>query len=824
MAKSQKVSQAELSLTSIHGNITFSKSDVWAWVIVPNQQYEFLGNKEKLIQALELDSALSNLVVSDEKNIECHLIVSSRQFDAIDWIRNLDAVGTSHRAHPYNKEYLYNMYAHVENKVFREKIVLLGINIGKRNTYSATRAITPTAFDKVVDLVAASPVSDYISDKELTYWQEKAYPITTALEKSRIKADAANANDLAYIVRKNFYPSMPSPTQKDLAIGDHNSWGEGEVAALVDAQIENNPKYLKIIQDIEGEEYVGYRATLCFSKFPSAMDYPTWNPWVHMSSVLPFPVDFSLRFTLEPARKVRKLVNRKLKDFMDQDVNMRQAGGNSSIEMSEQIALGEELDYVLKKDTRPWVFGRYRMTVEAESVVELKERVQEVIDVYKAQDLVVTWPTGDQFSLLKESLPNDKVRVLSYFQQQELPIISTGVPAGTGTVGDKIVYEGGKKLGWIGPYIGHTVGSTTEPVFLSIHSAIDNNKAPGLAISGGPGGGKTFAALTITYQMVLDGVWTIYIDPKADAKAMKSLPGLENAHVVDLQYGNDGILDPFSIGENISKRLELAIETIILFMGGVDRITNAQNIALNDAVKVVGSYPNPSLSSVVDYLMEGASEDARSLGATLDTIRRLPHAGLCFSRNTGMNLRAEDGLTIITLLGLDLPGGDITPDRYTKGNQLAVAVMFLLTSFTRQLMLNAEKSHPKAIVVDEAWAITSTAQGAKLVNEVARMGRSHNTGLMLISQNAKDFLGESVTNSVSTKMAFRSGVKGEIDGVLDLLGLDKNDSNRDDIRLLTTGQCLMADWSGRVAHIRIDNWAENQNRAFETNPTARKNQ
>ncbi|GAA3408089.1 hypothetical protein GCM10018952_03970 [Streptosporangium vulgare] len=42
-------------------------------------------------------------------------------------------------------------------------------------------------------------------------------------------------------------------------------------------------------------------------------------------------------------------------------------------------------------------------------------------------------------------------------------------------------------------------------------------------------------------------------------------------------------------------------------------------------------------------------------------------------------------------------------------------------------MNGLDRRTPKAIFLDEAWAITSTPEGAKLVPEVSRMGRSRNT-------------------------------------------------------------------------------------------------
>ena len=299
-----KTKQGELELSSIVGDLTFSKTDVWVWVKLPPTQYEFLDDDTRERLARELDVALGNLVTSDEKNVEGHLIVSSKPFDAYSWIVALNNQAQGHDPRPYNSEFLTDMYNHVHYNDFREKLVILGINIGKRISYSATRSMTPGPFDKLINLVAAAPVEDYISEKELAHWKAIARQTSVALQQSRIQAIPASAAELAYIVRKSFFPAMPSPTVEDLSVGASETWGEGEIASLVDSQIENKPKYLKITQEVEGQTVEGYRATLCFSKFPEVINFPQQEPWIHYSSLLPFPVDFSLRFTLEPSRKV----------------------------------------------------------------------------------------------------------------------------------------------------------------------------------------------------------------------------------------------------------------------------------------------------------------------------------------------------------------------------------------------------------------------------------------------------------------------------------------------------------------------------------------
>lgn len=812
------------SITSIVDDISFSKTDVWVWVKIPPTQYEFIDEESKISIVRDMNLALANLVTSEEKNVEGHLIVTTKPFDSFSWVHRLNQINQLAGPSPENTNYLKDMYHYVHEADFREKIVLLAINIGERRQFSSAKNVGMfSPLLKLSNLIAAPPLDDYISDKEIEYWKNIAHNMSYSLQNSNLNAIPAKAAEIGYTIRKSVHPAMPTPTVDDLSVGDETRWGEGEIAALFDAQIENYPKYLKITQTIDDKTYEGYRATLCINKFPEVTNFPAQEPWIHYASLLSFPVDFSLRFTLEPSRKVRKEVGKKLKEAADQAKNMTNAGGNTSIEVSEQLNLGAELDYALKKDNTPWVYGRYRLTVEGRTLDELKENISQVIDHYRSLDIQVVWPTGDQLSLLKESHPSDYTRIPSYNQHQELSILGAGVPSGSGSAGDSIKYTAEGERGWIGPYIGQTTGRTNSPVFFSIHSTINTDNPGACSITGYPGSGKTFLGLTLTHQMALSGTWTIYIDPKADALSLKNIPGLENATIIDLINGADGLLDPFTIGVDTSQQKDLAYEVISLLIGGQQNLSHEQNVALSNAISTIASYPDASMNRIVDHLMTSPEPGSKSLGSRLNLIRELPFAKLCFSKgNTNQNiLRAENGLTIITVYGLDLPGAELSRTDYTNSNHLAVSIMYLLASFTQQLMRNSDRGHPKAIIIDEAWAITSTTQGAKLVDEVARMGRAHNTALLLISQNSGDFLDERIKNSVATKFAFRAS-GDEIDNVLRYMEMETSDGNRNSIRSLRTGECLMRDWTGRIARVAIDSWDSGRAEAFETNPMERK--
>src|SRR5260370_1727101 len=126
---------------------------------------------------------------------------------------------------------------------------------------------------------------------------------------------------------------------------------------------------------------------------------------------------------------------------------------------------------------------------------------------------------------------------------------------------------------------------------------------------------------------------------------------------------------------------------------------------------------------------------------------------------------------------------------------------------------------PKAIVLDEAWAVTSTPQGAKLIPEVSRMGRSRNTALILVSQNAGDLLNEQVTNCLSAVFAFRSTERAEVASGMSLLGVDPSDEHQAVLRSLGNGECIFRDLDGRAGRIVVELISDGRGRWLDPNPT-----
>ena len=104
------------------------------------------------------------------------------------------------------------------------------------------------------------------------------------------------------------------------------------------------------------------------------------------------------------------------------------------------------------------------------------------------------------------------------------------------------------------------------------------------------------------------------------------------------------------------------------------------------------------------------------------------------------------------------------------------------------------------------------------------MGRSRNTALVLISQNAGDLLNEQVTNCISSVFAFRSSERAEVANVLSLLGVEPSEEHQAALRALGNGECIFRDLDDRAGRIGVDLVSEELRDWIDTNPTRARRQ
>jgi hypothetical protein len=496
------------------------------------------------------------------------------------------------------------------------------------------------------------------------------------------------------------------------------------------------------------------------------------------------------------------------------DAHIREAGAELPIALAEQIEAARLLEHGITKERLPFVYGWHRLMVTAPGREMCMRRAEAVVEHYRDAGIDVVHSTGDQFSLLCEALPGDRVRLTSYLQRQPLYTVAGGMPTATVDLGDRITPD----AGWIGPYIGETLGRARSVVHFDPLVAAARNRPTAVAVTGEPGGGKTTLALLMILQLALRGVTVAVIDPKGDAESLAGWLTARGrqARVVPLGTAAPGLLDPFSFGDDLAERRTMATETLRLLL---PRMSEERESAMIQAVGAVAAGEQPSLGKVVLHLEQSKDPASVNLGAVLRSMSEMRLARLAFAPSGGQRIDAEGWTTVFTLAGLTLPDIAIRRDDYSYEQRLSVALLYLVSQFARRLLNGMDRRLPKAIFLDEAWAITSTPQGAKLIPEVSRMGRSRNTALIMVSQNAGDLLNEQVTNCISSVFAFRSTERTEIANVLALLGLEQSEEHKASLRALGNGECIFRDLDSRAGRIGVDLISDDLRQCLDTNPT-----
>lgn len=379
-------------------------------------------------------------------------------------------------------------------------------------------------------------------------------------------------------------------------------------------------------------------------------------------------------------------------------------------------------------------------------------------------------------------------------------------------------------------YIGDTTQGISSAVFHDPNFSSFNNRSSVSMITGAPGSGKTFLAMTLCAQAAVAGKMTVVIDPKADFIALKNLEGdLGKVRVLELsEDSRQGIIDPFVIcGEDKTEGVILAKEIIKIFTN----ITDLPFEVIDPILEDVSVQDNANLNSVVDKLLgfdrennPVQSERVRNIGMMLRTISKMPLARLAFANpyNVPERVSLKEGLTILTMLDLRLPEADQPKEEYSEPNRLSSGLMFLVTDYVHKVMKAKTEGLPKVLIIDEAWAVLQNQAGASVVRSVSRMGRSLNMAMVLITQNAGHVSGFGIENTITTYFAFSTNGQ-EGNRITEMMGLrdPEEDEPRDFSRMmsdLNNGECLMRDWRQRYATVQISSYKKDWATAFKTNP------
>jgi len=500
--------RTRLSVRYFDDRILLTETHGWAYYRLPTVSYEFTTPQDRESLATNITVALAAIRMTDA---EVHLRIAHRPYPAADWATGLDATSDGG---PGWLEYLDEMYRHVWAKDFWSKEIYLGVRLGQRGMRAQ---LSGGVFSQFINLYRAGEQvmgldDEAVSAAEIARWTDQAERLGRALGSSALAARHASSDDIAWLFRHALMGTMgdapPSAARR-------RQWGAGEIESLLEGQVHNGRTVLRLEQP-GGESHAAF---LSFARFPDVMYFPEGEPWLHYADSLPFPVEVSLRMKLIPPAKASKDVGRRLAHARDMDAHIREAGVEAPIALAEQIEAARLLEHGITKERLPFVYGHHRLMVTAPTRDLCVRRAEAVTEHYRDAGIDVVNSTGDQFSLLCESLPGDKVRLSSYLQRQPLYTIAGGMPTATVDIGDRVADD----AGWIGPYIGETLGRARSVVNFDPLVAAARNRPTAIAITGEPGGGKTTLALLLILQLALRGVTVAVIDPKGDAESLVRL-------------------------------------------------------------------------------------------------------------------------------------------------------------------------------------------------------------------------------------------------------------------------------------------------------------
>lgn len=440
----------DISVQSMVDNMTFSKTDVYAYYRISNEAYDFLSNDQKVSLALRTSNAWNALMANRQDPLEGHLIQTSVPFDVDAWAEQVIAESSNWAAQDSHIEHLMNdQYEHLDKSQYMKKVSYVGIHLGKRGALDTGNLnVLEVGIRGAIDTlkqwlsaVAQTP-NEVVSPEEEISFRRREKEFFTYLSTGNLRAQRATTEELLLLIKRQFHPfPMPVPY---LDVDVNNRLGPGDLELETVSVLENKWRWIKITQMVNGMEVSGYRATLSFAKFPREMYVPGTAPFFYFPFRRALPVPFTMysRFTLYPNAKMKKEVEKKRKEQRDeldnlmnaQDSYSSVAGGPS--EFGQALQDINEMTQVLAEDKTAWVQGSYRICIEAPTEEQLKNLCAYIKQEYENESINLVWSSGDQKELFLEQMPGDRHRIKSFKQVTNLNMIGASGFNFSSDVGD----------------------------------------------------------------------------------------------------------------------------------------------------------------------------------------------------------------------------------------------------------------------------------------------------------------------------------------------------------------------------------------------------
>ena len=215
-----------------------------------------------------------------------------------------------------------------------------------------------------------------------------------------------------------------------------------------------------------------------------------------------------------------------------------------------------------------------------------------------------------------------------------------------------------------------------------------------------------------------------------------------------------GMLDPFVIMRDVEDAKRLALD-ILTYLTGISLNDGDRFPELFEAVDRVAKMQRRGLWLVTKELRNAGNKTAEKIARHIEGFANYSFAQLLFSDgNVERSISCAGDINIVQIQNLILPQKETLPENYTATERLSIAAMMAISTFALDF-IHSDKTVFKEVVIDEAWSLLGVAQGKELIRRLIREGRSMNSAVDIVTQNAND-IDENMKNNIGLKFAFRS--------------------------------------------------------------------
>lgn len=546
---------------------------------------------------------------------------------------------------------------------------------------------------------------------------------------------------------------------------------------------------------------VAHQAFTCLAELPASWTFPYGSgEWLwHLDDQLPFPLDWAVRLEKVDNQTARRRALRAKRNLVGQ---LTEPGGDPAGPATTLAAATDAVDeHRARLESNP-ALPAFRattiVTVAHRSLRELERQMGILEGSFRAAEFNFYRPTGAQLACLTAMLPGAPAPpVVREYAQDLLPDgLASAMPFASSGVGDPS-----------GMLLGYSLDTQYRtPVLVDpTHAPRDLNRSGSLAAIGELGSGKSFLAKTLAHNTVAMGGQVVVIDRTEACEYGQLAPVVPGtAQIVEVSADADVGLDPFRVFDTDELRLRYGVGFITLLTAtppGSAAGAHCYRAAQHTLQHAAEAGRPPRLRDVIDAL-ETAGGPGAEVADKLHALSEISYGQLVFG-DPGPAVDLNGDYVCFHIPGLRLPRQTTTRDDQLPEELLGQAILYLVAAFSRRVLFRTTDRFA-ALLLDEAHALTSSAQGNGLVMDLIRDGRKHFAAVWAFSQLPTDLTGEGddIDALIGYRIVFRQSRQTTSDA-LHFLGSDTRDDNVETVTSLGTGECLMRDPQGRLGLVRI---------------------